>query len=142
MNEPTSSLQKRATGPAVMVRLALLLGLASLYLSLTTMPVIARSLFSLALATAGVAIVLRTRAALKSERVKTRTTAPLVVGIIGIVVSILGASAALVFRTELSNYEECAIGANTHFAGAACMTQLRDSLNARLGHLRLVNQRG
>lgn len=142
MSEPTPSIQKRVTGPAVMVRMALLLSLTSLYLSLTAIPAITRSLFSLALAIAAVTLVLRTRALLKGENVKARTTVPLVVGIIGITVSALGASATLVFRTELANYEECYAGANTHFASDACMAQLRDSLNARLGHLRLLNQRG
>ncbi len=131
---------QRLTGPAIMVRMALLLGLASLYLSLTALPTITRSLLSLALASAAVTLVLRTRTALKSENVKARTTGPLVIGLIGIAVSALGASAALVFHTELTNYEECYAGANTHFAGDSCMTQLRDSLNARLGHLRLLNR--
>jgi|GEM_PF-6106088 len=117
-----------------------MLGLVSIYLSLTTMPTAPRSTVSLALALAGVAIVLRTRNANKSEPIKVRIGPALSVNLFGAIIGVLSLGAGLLLHTEITRYQECASGAITHASTTICQTQLRDDLNARISHLRSSNR--
>ncbi len=140
MNEPNSPLRNRFNGPAATVRAALMLGLVSIYLSLTTMPTAPRSTVSLALALAGVAMVLRTRNANKSEPIKVRIGSALSVNLFGAIIGVLSLGAGLLLHAEITRYQECASGAITHASTTICQTQLRDDLNARISHLRSSNR--
>lgn len=142
MIEPNSPLRNRFSGPAAALRLALLSGLASLYLSLSTMPTTPRSTLSLALALTGVVLAIRTRNAQKSQPIKVRTVSALIVGLLGTVIAFLSLSAGLLLHTEIARYEECTAGAITHASTAICQNQLRDDLNARISQLRSSASKG
>jgi ABC-type proline/glycine betaine transport system permease subunit len=142
MIEPNSPLRSRFSGPAATLRLALLLGLVSLYLSLSTMPTASRSTVSLALALASVMLALRTRTAQKSEPIKVRIISALLVGTLAAFVGALSLGAGILLHTELTRYEECTAGAITHASATICQDQLRKDLNSRISRLRPATQKG
>jgi uncharacterized membrane protein YfcA len=116
--------------------MALLLGVVSLYLSLSTMPTTIRSTFSMTLSLVTVMLALRSRSAQKSEPMKSRIMPALLVGILGAFVGALSLGAGILLHTEIARYQECTSGAITHASTTICQNQLRDDLNSRLSHLR------
>jgi hypothetical protein len=142
MIEPNSPLRSRFSGPAATLRLALLLGLVSLFLSLSTMPTTVRSTFSLTLALASVILALRTRSAQRSEPIRVRIVSALLVGIFGAIVGALSLGAGILLHSEIARYQECTAGAITHASATICQNQLRDDLNARISSLRPSTQKG
>jgi uncharacterized membrane protein YfcA len=142
MIEPNTPLSSRFSGPAAMLRLSLMLGLVSLYFSLSIMPTTIRSTFSLALSLAAITLAVRTRNAQKSDPVKARILPALVVGIFGAVVGALSLGAGILLHAELARYQNCTTGAITHVSTTICQNQLRDDLNARISHLRSTTKKG
>lgn len=113
-----------------------MLGLISLYLSLSTMPTVPRSSVSLALALVAVVMVFRIRNAQKSATIKVRIVSALLVGLFGTITGVMSLSAGLLLHTEIARYEECTSGAITHASMTVCQNQFRDDLNARISRLR------
>lgn len=142
MTEPNSPLRSRFSGPAAVLRLALLFGLGSLYLSLSIIPSTTRSTVSLALAIAGVVLALRTHSAQRSEPIKVRIAPALVVSLLGTIIAVLSLGAGVLLRTEIARYDECTAGAITHASTAICQNQLREDLNARISQLRSSTSKG
>lgn len=136
MTEPNSPLRNRFSGPAGTLRIALTLELVSIYLSLSTMPTLARSAFSLTLALAAVVLTIRVKNAQKTEPVKARLVSSLVVGLAAGIIGVLSLSAGVLLQTEIARYQECMSGAITHASASVCQTQLKDDLNARISKLR------
>lgn len=142
MTEPTSPLRSRFSGPPAVLRLALLLGLASLYLSLSIIPSTVRSTLSLVLALAGVMLALRIRNSQKSDAIKVRIFPAMLVSLLGTLIAILSLGAAALLHTELARYDQCTAGAITHVSTSRCQNQLRVDLNARISHLRSSKSTG
>ena len=142
MTEPTSPLRSRFSGPPAVLRLALLLGLASLYLSLSIIPSTVRSTLSLILALAGVLLAVRTRNSQKTDAIKVRILPAMIVSLLGTLIAILSLGAAVLLHTELARYDQCTAGAITHVSTSLCQNQLRVDLNVRISHLRSSNPNG
>ena len=142
MTEPTSPLRSRFSGPPAVLRLALLLGLASLYLSLSIIPSPVRSTLSLVLASGGVGLALRIRNSQKAEPIKVRILPAMAVSLLGTFIAILSLGAAVLLHTEIARYDQCRAGAITHVSTSLCQNQLRVDLNARIAHLRSSSPTG
>jgi len=77
------------------------------------------------------------RAAAVAKRGEGAGVLSIVLGGVGLSIAIVLGAILAFFWTEISNYRECAGGANTHVASADCQETLRDDLLRRTGLRRI-----
>ncbi len=109
-------------------RLALVLGLASLPVTVVFFPV------GIALSVAALILGIRARRAARRSGLPRRpATIGVVAGSISLALGVLVAVVVITFWSELRAYESCISGANTHQSTSECTKQLSDSLDRRFG---------
>lgn len=59
-------------------------------------------------------------------------TPAIVIGSVGLFLGVVGLVALILFRAEVTRFDECSLGANTEVARQACMDQLIDGVEARV----------